>query len=362
MVKSLEDHRIRIAAQEGYRMRDRGFARPAPISRRALLGQAIALGAGAALTGFLEADRRRAASTAWAAPAGAAGPGRWVAKASLPFPRTEVSAAGLDGRVYLIGGYAHGRVDQPFNQVYDPVTNMWRDLAPMPRGVNHVGIVGYNGRIYAFGGFIEQNRNAIADCYEYHVQENRWRRIAPLPSKRGAMSVVELGGKLHLVGGRDEFSVGNHEVYDPQTDAWSSRAPLRDGRDHVGLVVVAGKIHVIGGRFNTFANNTDLHEVYDPATDRWEYRRPLPTARSGVGAAVLAGRIFVIGGETTGRVFPENEAYDPATDRWVTMAPMATPRHGTGAVTVGDAIYMPGGGLTVGGSMPSATHEAFTLA
>src|SRR3990170_1894220 len=61
--------------------------------------------------------------------------GRWVAKASLPFVRTEVSVAALGGKMYLLGGYAHGRVDQPFNQEYDTAGDRRRDLAPLPPGL-----------------------------------------------------------------------------------------------------------------------------------------------------------------------------------------------------------------------------------
>lgn len=75
--------------------------------------------------------------------------GRWSNRAPLPLPRTEISLAELDGKLYVLGGYAEGRVDQPINQVYDPVTDAWRTLAPMPRGLNHVGVVGFNGKIYA---------------------------------------------------------------------------------------------------------------------------------------------------------------------------------------------------------------------
>ncbi|MDR7569495.1 MAG: kelch repeat-containing protein, partial [Armatimonadota bacterium] len=92
---------------------------------------------------------------------------------------------------------------------------------------------------------------------------------------------------------------------------------------------------------------------------RWERLAPLPHPRSGVAAAVLRDRIYVFGGEEVGRVFADADAYDPEQDRWVPVAPMPTPRHGTGAAAVGEWIYVPGGGLTVGGSRPSAVHEAF---
>lgn len=328
------------------------------VRRREFLARAAALASAATLGTLAGATSRGSPIVATAQ----AGRGRWVSRASLPFARTEISVTHLNGKVYVLGGYAHGRVDQPFNQEYDPATDTWRDLAPMPRGLNHMGIIGFNGKIYVFGGFIEQNRNAIRDVSEYDVALNRWRELTPLPTKRGAMSVVELNGKLHLIGGRDDFSVRAHEVYDPATNSWSARTPLPTGagRDHMGVAVMGGKIHAVGGRFDTFFYNTDLHHAYDPVTNDWRPRALLPTARSGVAAAVLGGRMFIFGGESGGGVFSENEAYDPANDSWTTMAPMPTPRHGTGAGVVGNTIYIPAGGLVTGGSRLSTTHEAFT--
>lgn len=260
------------------------------------------------------------------AAAAASGPGRWIARAPLPIARADVGVAAVNGRIYILGGHAGGRVDQPFNQEYDPASDTWRDRAPMPRGLNHVAAAGLGGKVYAFGGFIEQNRHAVADAFEYDPAQDRWRPLAPLPHQLGAASAVALGGALHVVGGRDVTSIGTHQVYDPRADTWTERAPLPQGRDHMGVVAAGGRIHAIGGRFNTFDYNTGLHDVYDRSTDAWSSWAPLPTARSGVAAAVLDGWIFVFGGERAG----------------------------------GGAIYVPAGGLVNGGSRPSSVNEAFT--
>jgi hypothetical protein len=91
------------------------------------------------------------------------GGGRWHYLASLPRARGEVAVAEAGGKVYVLGGYADGFVDQPLNEEYDPATNTWRGRAPMPRGLNHVGAIGLNGKIYCVGGFIEQNRTPAPD-------------------------------------------------------------------------------------------------------------------------------------------------------------------------------------------------------
>lgn len=310
-------------------------------------------------------------------PAPAGPPGRWVTRAALPLPRSEMAwATAWAGRMHIVGGYGEGRVDRAYHHVYDPAGDHWYNAAPLPRGANHVAVVADAGRVYALGGFIEQNRNPDNKAYAYEVAEDRWNAIAPLTRPRGAAAAVALGGKIHLIGGASEptmerASVGWNEVYDPKTDTWEQRKPLPGARDHVGCVVYDGVIHVIGGRFNTFEYNTSLHHVYFPERDTWEERAPMPTTRSGHGLVVYRNRLFAMGGEaglvengviTHAKVFGQMESYDPATDRWQRHAPMPTPRHAVGAALLGDWIHVAGGGAVTGGSVQSAVHEAFTLA
>jgi N-acetylneuraminic acid mutarotase len=295
-------------------------------------------------------------------------PGRWMAKAPLPLPRSEMAwATECMGRLHLVGGYAEQRVDRPYHHVYDPASDRWTEATPLPRGANHVGVACMDGRLYAIGGFIEQNRRPHNECFVCDLSAGRWERIASLPTACGSVACVVMGGLLHGIGGaigdtsEAKRSVDWHLVYDPKADRWEQRAPMPTGRDHIGALAVGNLIYVVGGRVNSFHTNSNLHHIYDPAQDKWEARNPLPTARSGHGAVYYRDKIFVMGGEGTNRVFGQNEAYDPQTDKWEHYTPMLTPRHGLGAVAIGDAIYVAGGGPIVGGSVQSAVHEAFTL-
>ncbi len=308
------------------------------------------------------------------APAGP--PGRWVARAAMPIPRSEMAwATAWDGRMHVVGGYGEGQVNRAYHTLYEPGADRWLDAAPLPRGANHVAVAADAGRVYALGGFIEQNRRCDDKAFVYEVAADRWREIAPLPRPRGAAAAVFLDGKLHLIGGAtdpapERASIAWHEVYDPATDRWELRRPLPAARDHVGCVAHAGLIHVVGGRFNTFQYNTALHHIYIPARDTWEERAPLPTSRSGHGMVVYRDRLFCMGGEggiiergqsRDAKVFGQMESYDPATNTWAKHAPMTTPRHAVAAVTIGDWIYVAGGGAVLGGAVQSAVHEAFTL-
>ena len=54
----------------------------------------------------------------------AATPGRWIPRAALPLPRSEMAwAAAFADRMHLVGGYGEQRVDRPYHQVYDPSRN-----------------------------------------------------------------------------------------------------------------------------------------------------------------------------------------------------------------------------------------------
>jgi N-acetylneuraminic acid mutarotase len=207
----------------------------------------------------------------------AANPGRWMAKAPLPLPRSEMAwATECAGRLHLVGGYAEQRVDRPYHHVYEPAADRWTVAAPLPRGANHVGVACMDGRLYAIGGFIEQNRRPHNECFVYDVRAERWEPIAPLPTACGSVACVALGGVMHGIGGAigdtaaTKESVNWHLVYDPKTDRWDRRAPMPTGRDHIGALAVGPLIHVVGGRVNNFHTNSNLHHIYDPAQDKWE--------------------------------------------------------------------------------------------
>ena len=137
------------------------------------------------------------------APAGA--PGRWVARAALPIPRSEMAwATATQGRMHVVGGYGEGAVNRDYHHIYDPAADRWLSGAPLPRGANHVAVASEGGRVWALGGFIEQNRRSDDKAFVYDTAADRWTAIAPLPRPRGAAAAVVLDGMLDLVGGASE--------------------------------------------------------------------------------------------------------------------------------------------------------------
>src|SRR5438309_10076856 len=131
-----------------------------------------------------------------------AGQGKWSEKARLPEPRGEVGVASVNGKIYVLGGSARGRDDQPLNEEYDPATDRWRERAPMPRGLSHAGAVGMNGKIFVVGGFTRNvHMGALDVALEYDPSSDSWRTLASLKSPRGSVGTTALNGKIHAIGG-----------------------------------------------------------------------------------------------------------------------------------------------------------------
>jgi N-acetylneuraminic acid mutarotase len=300
--------------------------------------------------------------------------GSWSAASIMPTPTADPGVAALDGKIYVVGGstfFPHalptsadmgsGTWGSSVNYEYDPATDHWRELAPLPIGLSHVGLVGFNHKLYAFGGFTSLvHANAQDVALAYDPTANAWQWLAPLSSRRGGVGVVEVGGKIHVFGGRprDPTPLDIHEVYDPTTNQWTKKAPMPLARDHMGIAVIDGKIHIVGGRTGGQIDNLHDHEVYDPATDQWTKAAPMPTARSGGAAVYYHGLLLFVGGECKkrdpnarfggGEDFDENEGYDPKTNTWISLAKLPSARQAFGSATVGSAAYFPGGTLRCG--------------
>ncbi len=285
------------------------------------------------------------------------GQGVWERKAPYPIQATEVSAAAVEGKIYVVCGLLEGRAtNQLF--IYDPRTDAWSEGAslPVPGGADHCNVAAANGKLYLLGAI------GTGDTFEYDPRTNRWQNLGAMPVPRGASGVAAIGPKIYVAGGlANGRSVAAFHVFDAGTREWSSLPDMPTTRDHLTAQAISGKFYAIAGRAG---REFTVNEEFDPATSTWRTRAPIPTARGGLGSGTLNGRIQVFGGEgssgTPEGTFRQNEEYDPATDTWRTLASMSVPRHGLYGATLDGRIFAPGGGPRAGANFSDA-HEAFYL-
>lgn len=297
--------------------------------------------------------------------------GTWTTAAPAPTPRTEVAAAAIESKIYVVGGFNKPNLQNILEfaisnkvEVYDTASDSWSITTPLPEGRHHAGIASLNGLLYVVGGFTKSLMSvwhAVATVYQYDPANQEWRELAPMPTARGALGVAVYQNRLYAIGGYDgKHNSGSVEIFDPQTNTWSSGAPMPTPRDHLAVATAGNRIYAIGGRPELdYRRNMGTVEEYDPQVNQWRPRANLPTPRSGITAGVIHDRIYVIGGESGEGTFAANEAYHPASDQWHAMTPMPTARHGLGSAVINGRLYAISGGPTPGGSF-SQTNEVFT--
>ena len=308
----------------------------------------------------------------------------WSRVADASLARQEIYPTVSDDKIYVAGGIlsaAPGFTD--LFEAYDPASNAWKTLAPLPEGRHHIALAAAGGKIYGIGGFSGAipDWRAHASVFIYDPTADRWSNGPALSQARAEGVVATVGDKIYFIGGRIPTSpaarhISEHadtnraEALDVRTGRWSRIAHAPSARNSAAGAVIGNKIYVVGGRQmvaqadgRSRPVNVATLEVYDPALDRWETRAPMPLAQGGLAAAAHDGKLYVFGGEQfvpQAKVFAESWVYDPALDRWSALPAMPTPRHGQGAAVVGNRIFLMGGGEKVGVAA-SAAHEALAL-
>jgi N-acetylneuraminic acid mutarotase len=131
----------------------------------------------------------------------------WVARAPLPVATNHVAGVVLDGRVHAIGGQQNqdsAAIQRAEVQVYDPATNAWTSLAPLPLARSHITGSTFvrSGRILVLGG-IGPGNSVIRRVDSYNPVTNTWTPLTSLPA--GRLSGVSDA----LPDGRIIFSTGS---------------------------------------------------------------------------------------------------------------------------------------------------------
>jgi len=119
--------------------------------------------------------------------------GEWIRCADMHFPRLRPSAAsGSDGKIYVFGSFPlDDSEDTTITQsaeCYDPVTNTWWMLPPMPEPKSSYACVSCpNGLIYLLGGY-DQKKGYSSTCFCFDINTRSYSRMARLPRSCGVFA------------------------------------------------------------------------------------------------------------------------------------------------------------------------------
>ncbi|MCB2406787.1 Kelch repeat-containing protein [Hymenobacter lucidus] len=183
----------------------------------------------------------------------------WAPIASIPAAQWLAAAAtGADGRIYVFGGFnASSVLDDSQTQIYTPATNTWTTGASMPVGRHgHAAVKDANGIMHIIGGngSSTSGASAITSHVAYNPTTNTWTTLAPLPvGVNQAGAALGADGNIYVVGGKDNYINNNPNyfstvyVYNPGTNTWSTGTSLPIQLSETKSLTLGTDIYTVGG-------------------------------------------------------------------------------------------------------------------
>lgn len=265
----------------------------------------------------------------------------WIETAPMTVARSEHPGVVLQGEVVVAGGFIEVGVGRSgvtdTVEAYDPESDAWRDLPPLPSPVHHGMAAVVSDRLFVMGGYSEAG-DPVSTVWE--LVDDDWVDRRPLLAPVAAGAAVAIGDSIYLVGG---ISEGGLYRYDVAGDTWSEFSGPGRQREHVAAVAFEEEIWAVAGRWPGEIFNTT--EIYNPVSGSWRSGPDLNEARSGFGATVVNGTIVVAGGE----VFEPNQAlttvevFDETSGQWAFIDSLPHGIHGNPLLAIGSDLYLPGG-------------------
>lgn len=234
----------------------------------------------------------------------------WTGLAPLPEERHHAPLAAHDGKVYLVGGVANRATpNQAFEGefsttatlfIYDVAAGTWR-LGPSLPGVvgAHAAVATDAGKIHVLGGIGDRPVASLDQHLVFDPGSETWSTLPPLPTARAHLGAAYLDGMIYTATGRYGERPGAFEAYDIATQEWTTLPDVPTPRFAVTAVAYQGQIYVLGGQDVATARGRDEVERFDPESGTWQAVTPMPTGRFDLGGVALADGILAIGGGPT---------------------------------------------------------------
>lgn len=155
------------------------------------------------------ADLRDCSDSVWRRVSG----GEWVHAGSMPQGRVAMPALAVsEDRVYLFSGCSANPSGDVTNRAdayaYDPASNQWKTLKPVPQPIRGMTAVPLNGRQILLLGGVEGRPSSPPEfskaVYVYDTAQDQYQQIDSLPFAVMGMEAVFDGQALWGAGGEDK--------------------------------------------------------------------------------------------------------------------------------------------------------------
>lgn len=191
---------------------------------------------------------------------------------SLSPARWNCSAAVLNSRIYITGGFGGGTTFYNLCEEFDPATSTFRPMATLPGSVDlHASapfqdskVFVMSGRTYS-GGF-----TLLSNNWEFDPAagtNGTWTVRAPIPGVAiNSTRLLVFGDRIYTTGGYPGNLVARNQVYEyePATNTWTQRTSMGTARTMHAAAVINGRGYVYGGGYNFLSPEEYIPPFFDP--------------------------------------------------------------------------------------------------
>ena len=222
----------------------------------------------------------------------------------------------VKGQIHAIGG-ASKRNEPGVIEKFDSLRNQWEVVLrsdSLPK--THLSAAAVNNRIYIAGGLPKEN----SGIHFYDVHTRKFAAMPALPDAKPGdhfYYMATLNNRLHILGGMrlasgDGGAMDQHWMWDGEV--WKKKAVLPT--PSIAKFAVYG---VVGDKLYVFNKIDGLHHRYDPNADSWAGDlAPMPTILAMPAVVPDKNRLLVLGGIVPSRKPPHKAilVYDVIANRW----------------------------------------------
>ena len=264
-----------------------------------------------------------------------------------------------NGKFYIVGGTVPPNVNSGRVQKYDPLSDTWSTMTPMPteRHVFAGGLI--DSVFYTIGGL-----NTLTVNEAYYPGTNTWITKSSMPTGRGHINATVLyDSLLYVIGGWNGSSIiATVEAYNARSDTWiTGISPVNIARGNGGAVTINDKIYYFGGA-SSASQYYSLTEMYDPVLNTWVIKDSMNVPRGNMSYGVINGKIYVMGGGNFTTDYLESiEVYDPQEDEWTVLdCTMLHPRFRSEFAVLNGSLYIASGQSQIPATDWSSYFDIFT--
>ncbi len=172
--------------------------------------------------------------------------GQWVELPHLLQPRAAGAAAVVGDNIIVVGGQDANDKLIATTEIFDG--KRWRTAAAIPTLREHLAAASDGTYLYAVGGRALSADKNTAALERYDPRTNRWEQLPPMPTARGSLGATLADNRLVVVGGEQPVGVYDTvEAFDISTKTWTALPPLRIPRHGLGVAAVGTTVYALNG-------------------------------------------------------------------------------------------------------------------